>query len=238
MNTTNNKKTIGMLGGMGPLASANLYYKIVEVAQNEYHAEQDTDFPPMFIYSLPLVGFDESGFVDSAPIKGQLIEGVKKLEKGGSDFIIIACNTVHYFYTEMQEAIDIPIISITEETARAVANKGYNKVGLLTSESTHELGFYQDVLHKYGVETLSVTEEQQKVLNQVILDVMSGKQGGEDKEDMKKIIDDLYEQGAQSIVLGCTELPLALTQHDVDMALFASTEIIAQAALEYAFKEE
>ncbi|MEI6597728.1 MAG: hypothetical protein WCL22_01665 [bacterium] len=82
-------KTIGILGGMGPAASANFYQRIVEIAQHDFGAVQDTDFPPMFLYNLPLSGFDETGFVDAEEVKKQLISGVKKLEAIGSDFIVI-----------------------------------------------------------------------------------------------------------------------------------------------------
>lgn len=219
---------------MGPLASANLYHKIVKIAQDEYHAEQDTDFPPMIIYNLPLFGFDETGFTNPALVKGQLIAGVKKLETAGSDFIIVACNTVHYFYQDMQDAVKIPIISIIEETAKATDKKGLKVIGLLSSESTNKLGIYQKALHDYGITTLSVTDQQQKLLNEVIFHVMSGKQDENDRKCLKVVIDDLYKQGAQGVILGCTELPLAICQNDVDISLIDSTNVIAKCALQYA----
>lgn len=236
INNTQNKKTVGILGGMGPLASANLYHKIVKIAQEMYHAEQDTDFPPMIIYNLPLIGFDEAGFKNPTLVKGQLIAGVKKLERAGSDFIIIACNTVHHFYQEMQDAIKIPIISIIEETVKTADKKELKVIGLLSSESTNKLKIYQKVLDYYAIKTLSVTDKQQKLLNEIILHVMSGTQGEADKECLKAIIHDICQQGAQGIILGCTELPLAISQNDIDVALLNSTEIIAKSALEYAFK--
>ena len=236
INNIPNKKTIGILGGMGPLASANLYSKIVKTAQKIYHAEQDTDFPPMFIHNLPLFGFDETGFVDSALVKGQLIAGVKKLEDAGSDFIIIACNTVHHFYQDMQHSVKIPIMSIIEETAKAVKGKSHKVVGLVSSESANKLKIYQRTLDNYSIKVLSVTEHQQNLLNEVILHVMAGIQGDIDKKYLKTIIDDLYKHGAQSIILGCTELPLAFGQDDVNIALFDSTEIIVKSALKYALQ--
>ena len=236
INKTQNKKMIGILGGMGPVASANLYYKIIKTAQKRYQAEQDTDFPPMFIYNLPLFGFDETGFVEPAFVKDQLIAGIKKLEHAGSDFIIIACNTVHYFYEDMQNAVKIPIMSIIGETEKAVKKENHKIVGLLSSESTNKLKIYQKELYKSNIKVLSVTDQQQKLLNKVILHVMSGVQGVTDKECLKTIINDLCNQGAQSIILGCTELPLAISQNDVDVKLFDSTEIIAERALEYALE--
>ena len=231
-------KIIGILGGMGPLASANLYQQIITIAQNSYDAQQDTDFPPMLIYNLPLFGFDETGLVDNSQVKRQLIEGVKKLEQAGSDFIIIACNTVHYFYKDMQEAINIPIVSIIKETSKLVKKEGYKTVGLLSSESTNELKIYQDEFQKIGINIISVSEQQQKKLNDIILNVMAGKQGEKDEKEIKKIIQNLTNQGAESVILGCTELPLAIKQSSLDTKLFFSTDIIAEVALQTAFRED
>lgn len=224
---------IGILGGIGPLASANLYQKIIKIMQEVYHAEQDTDFPPMIIYNLPLFGFDETGFTNPALVKNQLIDGVKKLENMGSDFIIIACNTVHYFFQEMQNAIKIPIINIIEKTAEAVNEKGLKIVGLLSSESTNKLKIYQKILDNYSIKTLTTTDRQQKLLNKIILHVMSGTQSDIDKDCLKDIINNLCQQGAQGIILGCTELPLVISQNDVKIPIFDSTEIITKSALQY-----
>jgi aspartate racemase len=234
INNMQNKKTIGILGGMGPLASVNLYHKIIKIAQEEYHAEQDTDFPPMLIYNLPLFGFDETGFANPALVRSQLIAGVKKLKSAGSDFIIIACNTVHYFYQDMQDAIKIPIISIIEETVKVADKKGFKVVGLLSSESTNNLKIYPMILNDYKIKTLSVTNQQQKLLNEIILHVMSGMQGQADEECLKTIIDNLCKRGAQGIILGCTELSLAIRQDNVAVTLLDSTEIIAKTSLQYA----
>lgn len=231
---TKNKKTIGILGGMGPVASANLYYKIIKIAQEKYRAEQDTDFPPMVIYNLPLVGFDETGFVNPALVKKQLIAGVKKLEQAGSDFIIIACNTVHYFYQEMQQSLKIPILSIIEETVKQVKLAGYKTIGVLGSESTNKFKLYQKALNNNGVKVLSATNSQQKIINKIILHIMSEKKDKYDIEFLKKIVNEFCRNGGQGVVLGCTELPLVIKQSDVGVKLFDSTEIIAEAALDYA----
>jgi aspartate racemase len=124
-------KTIGVLGGMGPEASSNLYGKIIKYSQQEYGAVQDFDYPPIIIYSLPLLGFDETGIVDENLVKQQLIAGVKKLESAGSDLIIIGCNTVHFYYEEMQAAVKVPIFNIIEETKKKVLAYSYKKSWLI-----------------------------------------------------------------------------------------------------------
>lgn len=227
------QKTIGILGGMGPMASANLYYKIIAAAQDKYQAEQDLDFPPMIIYSMPLFGFNETGFVDPDLVKNQLIEGVKKLEKAGSDFIIIACNTVHYFYDQMQKSINIPILSVIDETVNFAKKEGFKKVGILSSESTWKLQIYQNKLAKSGIEALSVLEKQQKILNEAILNIMAGVHGKKDTRAINMIIESFIKQGAESVILGCTEIPMAIHQDDTEIPLLDSIQIIAEAALRY-----
>ncbi len=226
------KKTIGILGGMGPLASSNLYYNLIELAQKKFNAKQDHDFPAIFIYSLPLEGFDERGFVNPLSVKKQLISGVKKLEKSGSEFIVIACNTVHYFYNDMQRAIDVPILSIIKESSRIVRGAGYSKIGLLSSQSTKDLRIYQEELKKSKIETIITNNVQQGMINDVVLRVMSGKYGETEKGILKGIIENLAAKGAQAILLGCTELPLVISQEDVNnIEIFDSTQIITESAL-------
>ena len=158
---TRKNKTIGVLGGMGPEASSNLYSKIIKYAQQEYGAVQDFDYPPIIIYSLPLFGFDETGIVDETTVKKQLIDGVKKLESAGCDLIIIACNTVHSYYHEMQSTVNVPIFNIIEETKKRVIKLGYKKVGLFASESTNKLQLYQKRFADSNIQVISPNNTQQ-----------------------------------------------------------------------------
>ena len=236
MDINNNcKKTIGILGGMGPVASMNLYKKIIYIAQKKYKAKLNYQFPPMVIYNLSLIGLNETGLVKPELVKNQLINGAKVLEKAGSDFIIIACNTVHYFYPNIQKVINIPVLNMIEETLKKVQSGNYKIAGLLATESTNNLQLYQKMFEKNDIRILSVNFKQQKIINKVIYNVMSGKQGESDKIFLKKIINALIRQGAECIVLGCTELPLAIFQDDSMVKLFNSTEIIATAAPQYSY---
>jgi aspartate racemase len=229
-------KSIGVLGGMGPEASSTLYRNIIEYTQSEYGAVQDTDYPPVFIYSLPLAGFDETGIRNERKVLKQLVDGVKILENAGSNLIIIACNTVHHFYDQMQNEIDIPILNIIEETARHIQVDGIKKVGLFASESTCKLGLYQKKLTPLGVEVIPPNPHQQKLLNNVIEHVMGGKQSSLDVEVLQRIADDFKSKGAEAVVLGCTEIPLVIRQSDTGIKLFDTIEIIAQSAVDYSLK--
>lgn len=231
-------KTIGILGGMGAAASADFYGRIVKIAQKDYKAERDPDFPPMFIYNLPLSGFDETGFVNPERVKAQLIAGVKKLETAGSQFIVIPCNTVHRFHSEMETAIEIPIISIIETTTDAIRHSGYHTVGLLNSQSTKQYSLYEKSLSKKKISSLSTTQEEQKKINQIISHVMAGTQGKTDTQVLRNIIQRYIREGAQAVILGCTELPLAISQKDTNIPLFNSTDLLAKATLRHAYQSQ
>ncbi len=230
-------KTIGILGGMGPEASSTLYARMIKYIQTRYGAEQDTDYPPMVIYSLPLSGFDETGITDEQLVSSQLIEGVKKLETAGSDLVIVACNTVHLFHDQMQNAVNIPVLNIIEETKNRVAETGIKKVGLFASETTGRLRLYQENFNDSGIRVISPDRTQQNALNLVIRHVMSGSQGEEDRKVLKKIALDFTEKGAEAVVMGCTEIPLALNQSHTDIRLFDTIEIIIESAVNYSMME-
>lgn len=229
------KKTIGVLGGMGPVASANLYSKIIKYSQDKYGAVQDYDYPSVIIYSLPMQGFDEKGIADEALVKEQLIAGVKKLESAKCDLIIIGCNTVHVYFKEMQ-AVNIPIFNIIEETRKMVEGLGYKKVGIFASESTNKLKLYQKQFKEKGIDTVNPNDQQQIILNRVIEHVMGGNQKTEDIIALKDVARDFLRQGAEAIVMGCTEIPLAINQTHTDIKLFDTIEIIVQSAVDSSLK--
>lgn len=229
------KKTIGILGGMGPEASSYFYNLLIKLAHKKYKAVQDTDFPPVLIYNLPLFGFDETGIVDADLVQKQLVVGVQKLEDAGSDYIIIACNTVHTFYPTMQAAVKVPIINIVEETIDEVVRQGYTRVGIISSQSTKDLALYTNACLAKGLQPFSIDEKQQEKLNEIILHVMAGTQGPADTEILKGVIESLVSCGAQAVILGCTELPLAIEQSDVSTPIFNSNAIVLDRALAAAF---
>jgi len=236
-NMKNKNKTIGVLGGMGPGASANLYMEIIKYSQQKYGAIQDTDYPPVIIYSLPLEGFDEKGIADSKLVETQLIDGVKKLESAGCDLIIIGCNTVHILFDKMQRAIKIPVLNIVDVTKAKVMELGYKKIGLFASESTVDSGLYQNNFKKNGIQVISPDKEQQKILNGVIEHVMGGHQKGDDIIALKEIARIYLKQGAEAIVMGCTEIPLAINQTHTDIKLFNTIEIIVQSAVDFSLSK-
>lgn len=223
---------------MGASASADFYQYLVRLSQSLYHAEQDHEFPPMMLYNLPLCGFDETGFQDIQDVKRQLIAGVQRLESAGSDFVVIPCNTVHLFADEMQSALSIPLVNILDAVADSVKSHDISHIGILCSESTKQYQLYEKAFHIRGIKTSSSTDDEQRAINQVIARVMSGTQGINETLTLSAIIDRYAREGAEAVCIGCTELPLALSNYKSEVLLFNSTSLLAEAALRVAYRTE
>lgn len=228
-------KTIGILGGMGPEASLYFYRVLIRQAHETYGAIQDQDFPPIIIYNLPLRGFDEQGIVEPDLVRDQLIAGVQRLERAGADLVIIACNTVHVFQAEMQEALSIPLLSIVDETLAEARNNRYAKPGLLTSASSRQYQLYSAGAEKLGLTPIGASDTEQATLDGIILRVMAGEQGVDEARQLQAITERMVHDGADTIILGCTELPLAAAGAEFRVSVLNANEIIIARALQMAY---
>lgn len=221
-------KNIGILGGMGPEASANFYYKIIKYCQNKYKSVQDIDYPHVVIYSMHLQGFNETGILNQKNVLSQLIKGIKILENSGCDFIVIPCNTVHYFIEELSQSVKIPILSIIDETINKIKE---NKVGLIASETTMNLDIYQSKLKENNIDCLTPDKKDYRKITKLILEVMGGKVNNKTKDDVLKII---KKMNSESLVLGCTELPIVINQKDTKIKIYDTLQILSEATVDYA----
>lgn len=200
------KKIIGILGGMGPVASADTYASIVRFCQENYQSCQDDEFPTIVLYSLPIPEFSHLGFTDQEKDKlvSKLILALKKLERAGASLILMDCNTIHYFYNQLQEAIKTPIINLISLTSQYItAYYPESKIGVLCSQTSKDLKLYSSALSNQVIET---SELEQTWVNKIILSVMAGKNGPSHLKVMNQIIANLKSRGADHIILGCTEI--------------------------------
>ena len=164
------KKMIGVLGGMGHASTAHSFNLLVEYQQLKLGCVQDEDFYKSVIYNTAMTEWDNTGFVDTESVKKQLVEEIKKLQGIGCEIVGIPCNTVHLFYKEMQDLINIPIVNMIEETAKRVIQSGIKAVGIICSRSTREYGIYEKYLP--GIEV--IYSAHQNLIDEVILNVQAG----------------------------------------------------------------
>lgn len=221
-------KIIGVLGGMGPQATVDFYRRLIFLAQKEFDARSNKDFPFILIFNISPPDIISGKNRKASPF---LEEGVKKLEEGEADFIAIPCNTAHVFINELRKTVAIPILSIIEETVKAVRNKGLKRVGILGTKTTIKEGIYQEKLEKFKIKSIVPEKTDLKQLVEIISRVIARERREGDKDFILALIDKMVNQGAQGIILGCTEIPLIIKQEDVNVPIFDTLEILAKACL-------
>ncbi len=233
MNTSNKK--IGIIGGVGPQATAFIYGKIIELAQTKYGAKNNNDFPQVLIESVPVPDFISDK--TNIPIaKEMLIKTVKGLTLAGATRICIGSNTVHILLNELQEQTNIPFISMIQLVAGLCHKRGFKTVGLLGTPVLLDSGMYPKELEKYGIKVIMPTNDQIEVADRIIRGVMAGQQNGIDKQVYISSLNAMYRQGAEAIILGCTELPLALNYEALGDRTINSDEVLAEGIVDYYYQ--
>ena len=227
-------KTIGVLGGWGLESTAVFYFEIIKQCQRLYGAKYNTHYPEIFIYNMTHPCWIES-IKNSAKIVPILLSGIKKLESAGADFIVVPCNTAHYFFEDMKRSSSVPILNIIQETLKKVKSDGYKNIGLLATATTIENKIYDKIFNEFGIDVI-VPKKQNKI-TKIIINILAGKKLKKDKNELKQIIKKLKYNGAEAIVLGCTDLPLLLRQEDVDIKVFDNLKIYAESTVKFAIKK-
>jgi len=196
-------KTIGILGGMGPEATFELYGKIIRYTPSE----KDQDHIPCVIFSNTQVpDRTESILKGDAKAVKVLRDSAKVLEEAGADFIVIPCNTAHHWIKEIQNAVGIPVVDMIEETAKYLKGRRCKRIGLLATTGTIRTCIYEKVLEAYGIEVIKPAN-QENIMG-VIKKVKAGDTSERQREIIEKEMASLKEKGIATFVLGCTELPL------------------------------
>lgn len=222
-------KTIGLIGGMS-WESTSLYYKTI----NEYIKNKLGGLysAKCILYS---VNFEEiSRLQKSGDWKkcGEILgETAKKLETAGADFIIICTNTMHKVIPDMKKYINIPVIHIAEAAYNRIAPIGIKNIGLLGTKYTMQQDFYKSILIEKGLNVIIPDEEDIEFINNVIFnELCCGEIKAESKKKFLEIVEKLKNKGAEGVILGCTEIVMLISQKDIDIPVFDTTEIHAETA--------
>lgn len=199
------KKKLGIIGGMGPLATAIFMEMVIEMTD----ASNDKEHIPMDIVNMPAIP-DRTAYIlgktDESPIE-EIIKIRKELEERGADVIAMPYNTAFYFYDEIVKDSKVPLIHAIEETALCLAEGGVKKAGILATDGTIQTGLFQSVLARSGMEAIVPDATHQKlVMSMIYEDVKAGKEVEASKLEAVEAY--LNGKGAQCLVLGCTELTM------------------------------
>ncbi|HBF37516.1 MAG TPA: aspartate racemase [Firmicutes bacterium] len=228
-------KTIGLIGGMSWESTAH-YYSIINEAVKErcggLHSAK------CIIYSVDFEEIEHLQSIGAWKQAGEILAmAAGSLEKAGADFLIICTNTMHKVFDEIAQKVQIPILHIADATAGEIKAAHIQKVGLLGTQYTMEQDFYKSRLEQAGINVMAPEENDRKLINQVIYqELCLGKIIPESRKQYQRIIGSLETQGAQGIILGCTEIGLLIQQQHADIPLFDTTMIHALKAVSYALE--
>lgn len=226
------KKTIGILGGMGPLATADLFEKIIVLTE----AETDRDHIRVYIDSNTRIPDRTAAILDGGedPVP-EMVKALRNLERCGADCIVMPCNTAHHFLPRLQAETDIPFLSILTAAAEACRDRFPGKtVGILGTTGTLAADLYQKALAEAGVPYLTPDETEQAALMRVIYDGVKAGRGPETyRADLLTTVERMAARGAEVFLLGCTELPLAAEAAGLRTPVVDPTEELARAAIRF-----
>jgi aspartate racemase len=227
------EKIVGILGGMGPEATADLFIKVIKADP----AKRDQDHLRIIIDCNSKIPDRTANILRGEEDPGPyLIESAKLLENAGAGLIIIPCNAAHTWHEIIQQNVRIPVLHIMESTLKYVERK-YPKIkaiGLLAASGTVKVGHYQRIFNEKGIDVISPEQEYQEMVMKAIWEVKAGNTG----PDVTKLLVDagnsLISMGAQGIIAGCTEIPIVLKNGDLSIPLADPTYALALAAVEEA----
>lgn len=222
-------KTLGIIGGLGPLATAYFYRQITDMTA----VKRDQDHIEILIHSAPSIP-DRTSFIlgksKESPLP-RMIEIGKELAGAGADLISIPCITAHYFHSELTEAIPVPIMNLPAEAAKYVHERGIKNVGIMATDGTITSRLFQDRLEELGMRAIIPSSERQADVMHIIYDDIKVGKSAEPKV-LERIKDELFSAGAEVIILGCTELSILKRDNMTGAGFLDAMEVLALRSIE------
>lgn len=228
-------KTIGLIGGMS-WESSKLYYELINKKVKEelggFHSAKSV---------MVSVDFDEVAELQAKDdwdnLNTMMVTAAQQLENAGADMVLVCANTMHLCSEEIIKNTSIPFLHVVEATGKIIRKNALKRVALLGTKFTMEKDFYKKILHNFGIEVMIPNQDQREQIHNVIYkELVLGKINPKSKSVYLKIINDLIAKGAEGIILGCTEIPLLISDKDVKVPIFNTTKIHAEEAVNWALK--
>ncbi len=229
-------KTLGIVGGLGTETSCSFCFSV-----NQQVKKNSPEQPHMIMDNIPVPKEVERAIAHGEDSKemGLLLENsVRRLNQSGAHLIVIPCNTVHVFIDKLREQSTVPILSIIEETTNECVELGFHKVGLLASSTTVRQKLYHEKLRENGIELITPSEQQQDFLSECIIKILNNRLVKEERQKIIKILEQLQQSGAEAIILGCTDLFLAVKPEDVTLPLINSTAVLENSVVKWFLQKE
>jgi aspartate racemase len=226
-------KTLGLIGGTTWLSTVD-YYRYINEGINERTG--GTEFAKCIIYSFNFSEIRKLTEINDWESILKMVTGAcRNLEQSGAEAIVLCANTMHHIADGLQKNISIPVIHIAEAAANEIKKKNLRKAVLLGTKFTMEFSFYKKKLAEHNIETIIPDEAGRRFIHSSIFDELAlNVFKPETKERYISIIDGLVKQGAEGVILGCTEIPLLIKQEDLEVPAFDTTKIHSDAAVDFA----
>lgn len=222
------KKSIGIIGGMGPDASAQLYQLMIQVARKKYHAQQNHEYPDIIIHSIPVPDFISNK--SNVPVALKMLRQSARQLGPLCGVLGMACNTAHLLIKDLQAETKTPFVPMIEAVTAKVVKEGYTRIGLLATPTTFKSELYQDAFKKFKLKLIVPPPEEIEKLGGIVQSIVRGNLH-ELSNRLEKVADILFDKGAEVIVLGCTELPLVFPKK-YKLPTVSSLEVLAETLLD------
>lgn len=229
-------KTIGLIGGTGWVSTQDYYKKINKIVNEKLGGLQ---FPRIILYSVNYGDINACHENEDREGVFQIMkDAAQTLSGAGADFIALCANTIHFTFDRLSKEIDLPFVHIADATGRTIQKQGLKKVALLGTKHTMEMDFYKDRLARMQIEMITPNSEERNYIhatieNELLKDVFLS----ESRQKFVAIMNRLKTEGAEGIILGCTEIPLLIRPDDFDLPIFNTLEIHAKAIAEFALAD-
>ncbi len=221
-------KTVGILGGFGPQTTAKFYEAVFFSCQKLNPVVK----PHILISSVPLpFEIEQTAILKNEGVERYLpylIEEAQRLERAGADFIVLPCNSLHIHIDELQSSVPVPVLSILEETAQFLIQHAVHKTGILSTAMTASHLLYEKTLVKFGIECTHPTQEQQKLLNTIVYNLVNSSSNADDRNTFEAIIRSYTD--IDCLLLACTDLQL-LGLHHPTLPIFDTMQILVDAVV-------
>jgi aspartate racemase len=225
-------RPIGILGGMGPEASADVYLKIIR--RSYKHAAENMDaYPHILINNIPTPNIFQRFNRETGLYLG---EQARILESAGALAIGVACNSAHYFWADMRAALSpqVWLVDMIDEVAKQAAARNFRQIGILSSSMSRPL--YEKAAANHAREVCPLPADEQEQVNAIISRILAGERTPELAAELKALADGQTARGADCVILGCTDLPVILRPEDVLYPLITSNDVLADVLFDFCVK--
>jgi len=224
-------KTLGIIGGLGPETTSEFYLDIIFSCQKKNKVSR----PDIIIASVPMPYPIEKDLIMENKNVGRyipfLIKEAKRLENAGADLIVMPCNSLHIFIKEIRSSVNVPVLSIVEETVKFLKKNNISRAGIISTSATIENRLYETAFEEAGISYETPDRLQQAKMGKIILNLVNGQKNNRDRDELIGIINDLGKKDVDCIALACTDLQLLIPKHPT-LKIFDTMKLFARATVE------